>query len=439
MEILNQNQNQPEDPNKNFLHSTTARIVMVGVLTLVLLIPLQYVKNLIFDRSQLQRHTEETVSAQWGGNVYVYGPVLKIPYKNTKKNGAPAYAYFFPEKLDITANVVSESKRRNTYKSAVFNAGIKFSGNYTTPNFSKSGISPENIDWERATIQLNTGNLKGIKGAVAINFNGKRYNFEPASRENSNDSMVALETKTINLRDAFAGGVVNFSMDVSYNGTKRLAIVPIGKLTETQMISNWHKPLFGGNFMPEKESDTATGATACWKISHLNRPFAQQHFGSLPDLKAYSFNVDFIIPVNEYEQNERAAKYGFLVIGLTFLIFFLIQSMSRISIHIFQYIMIGLALIMFYTLLISITEHSSFRFAYIIAGLSVVAMITLYSISILKDRRFPMFIAAALTGLYTFIYVIIQLEEYALLAGSIGLFLILGAVMYFSRRIDWNK
>jgi inner membrane protein len=143
--------------------------------------------------------------------------------------------------------------------------------------------------------------------------------------------------------------------------------------------------------------------------------------------------------VDEYQQNERVSKYGFLVIGLTFLIFFLIQSVSKINIHIFQYSMIGLALIMFYTLLISITEHSTFSFAYSIAGASVVAMITLYSISILKNRKFPMFIGTALTVLYSFIYVIIQMEDYALLVGSIGLFLILGAVMYFSRRIDWSK
>jgi inner membrane protein len=143
--------------------------------------------------------------------------------------------------------------------------------------------------------------------------------------------------------------------------------------------------------------------------------------------------------VDEYQQNERASKYGFLVIGLTFLIFFLIQSISKINIHIFQYSMIGIALIMFYTLLISITEHSSFSFAYLVAGASVIIMISLYSISILKDRKFPTFIGISLSVLYTFIYVIIQLEDYALLVGSIGLFLILAAVMYFSRKIEWNK
>jgi len=151
----------------------------------------------------------------------------------------------------------------------------------------------------------------------------------------------------------------------------------------------------------------------------------------------HSFGAKLIDTVDEYQQNERAVKYGFLVIGLTFLIFFLIQSVNKINIHIFQYTMLGLALIMFYTLLIAITEHSSFSLAYLIASIAVIGMIVLYSISFLKVKKFPLFIGMALSGLYALIYVIIQLENYALLVGSIGLFVILGLVMYFSRKIDW--
>jgi len=209
-------------------------------------------------------------------------------------------------------------------------------------------------------------------------------------------------------------------------------------MTHAKMTSNWPSPSFDGSFLPESSTITKHGFSANWKVSHLNRNFGQRHFGKIPELQANTFDVKFLIPVNQYQQNERAAKYGFLVIGLTFLVFFLIQSVSKISIHIFQYSMIGLALIMFYTLLISITEHSSFSIAYIIAGISVVAMIALYSISILKNMKFPAFIAISLSALYSFIYVIIQLENYALLVGSIGLFAILGAVMYFSRKIEWK-
>ena len=204
------------------------------------------------------------------------------------------------------------------------------------------------------------------------------------------------------------------------------------------MNSDWNSPSFNGFVAPNDRAVTSKGFTAHWKVLHFNRPFAQQYFESFPNLASYGLATDFITTVNQYQQNERASKYGFLVIGLTFLIFFLIQSISKINIHIFQYTMIGVALIMFYTLLISITEHSSFTFAYSIAGSAVVVLITIYSFSILKNKKFPLFIGVALTLLYTFIYVIIQLEDYALLVGSIGLFFILAAVMYFSRKIDWN-
>ncbi|WP_294819004.1 cell envelope integrity protein CreD [uncultured Flavobacterium sp.] len=437
MEILNQkpHENPHREPNANFIHSTTAKIIMVGVLTLVLLIPLQYVKSLIDERAQNQRKTEQTISRQWGDNVHIYGPVLKVPYHS---GAAVEYAYIFPDRLVADADVQSQSRRQSMYEAAIFNAKVKFSGNFSDTGLGKTGILPENLEWGRATVLMNTNGLKSIRDAIAINFNGSKYTLEPVASENPNDSLISLETKPIDLTAARNGGMP-FQLDVSYSGSKRLGIAPIGKTTEAKMTSNWHSPRFGGYIQPEKEAATDKGFIANWKISQLNRPFAQQHIGSLPNLASYSFYVDFLIPVDEYQQNMRASKYGFLVIGLTFLIFFLIQSISKISIHIFQYTMIGLALVMFYTLLISITEHSSFRIAYLIAGVSVVAMITLYSISILKNRKFPMFIAAALSGLYAFIYVIIQLEHYALLAGSIGLFLILGAVMYFSRKIDWGK
>ncbi|WP_081663293.1 cell envelope integrity protein CreD [Flavobacterium subsaxonicum] len=461
---INQNQNpeqeQPEfqypapPPPPGFMQSSTAKIIMVGLLTLVLLIPLQYVKSLILERAERQENVVNEINQKWGESVYLYGPVIKVPYitytenklideKTNKvtyqRSTVTDYAYFFPNDLTITANVPTEHKKRNNYESVVYTAAMDFKGNYTTPDFSSRNIPAENIKWESASIVVKTNNIRSIKGAVGITLGGKQYTFEPAENPDDKDTVAALETRAINLRDAFAGGAVNFDFKIQYKGSEALRIVPIGKNTQAKMTSNWASPSFEGNFIPDDKTVSTTGFDAQWKISHLNRPFAQQHFGALPNLSDYSFDVKFLIPVNQYQQNERASKYGFLIIGLTFLIFFLIQSVSKISIHIFQYTMIGLALIMFYTLLISITEHSSFRLAYIIAGLSVVAMIGLYSISILKNFKFPAFIATALSGLYAFIYVIIQLENYALLVGSIGLFLILGAVMYFSRKIDWGN
>lgn len=456
----NQEQQSPQfqypAPERNSIwQSTTARVIMVGLLTLVLLLPLQYVKSLIWERQELQKNVSNELAEQWGGDVYFYGPILKVPYKviteteitdratkqvTIKRTAETDYAYFFPDELKAKANVTTDKRKRGNYESTVFSSTMNFNGYYPTPDFKGRNIAPENIMWDKATVLIRTGGLKSIKGAVAIKLNGTAHAFEPVAKEDGNNafSSSSLETLPINLTDT-VGKRILFNLDINYDGTRQISIVPIGKLTEATMTSNWPHPDFKGGFITEKKNITDEGFSASWKISQLNRAFCQQYFTSLPDLEQYAFTTHFIIPNDQYQQNERAAKYGFLVIGLTFLIFFLIQIISKISIHLFQYGMIGVALIMFYTLLISITEHSSFAFAYLISGIAVVVMISLYSISILKKIKFPAFIAASLTALYTFIYVIIQLENYALLAGSIGLFVILGAVMYASRKIDWGN
>ena len=452
------NQNYESSPihqpgeGPGFFQSSTAKILMVGLLTLVLLLPLQYVKNLIFERAERQKEVVKEINSKWGGQIYFCGPILKVPYTvysetklvdektkkvTTQRSYYEEYAYFLPNDLTANVNVTTQQKNRSNYESVVYTSKMGFKGNYITPSFG-SKATAENIHWNKASIVIKTNNIKSITGSVTVNIGGKKYSFEPVASDKENDTLSSLETQPINMLGSFGSGSAGFNLDINYKGSEKISIVPVGKMTHAKMTSNWASPSFDGNFLPENSTITKDGFTANWKVSHLNRTFGQKHFGSLPDLQTSTFDVKFLIPVNQYQQNERAAKYGFLVIGLTFLVFFLIQSVSKITIHIFQYSMIGLALIMFYTLLISITEHSSFRLAYIVAGISVVIMIALYSVSILRTIKFPAFIAISLSALYSFIYVIIQLENYALLVGSIGLFAILGAVMYFSRKIEWK-
>ncbi len=437
-----------------FFQSNTARMIMVGLLTLALLIPLVFVQNLIEERSLRQKEVIEETSGKWGESVYFYGPIIKVPYKTytetvlvnektkvatTQKSFVTDYAYFFPETLKNTSDVTTKLLKRNNYELVVYTSKMKFEGKYIAPDFSTKNIPDTDIDWDKATILIKTTNLKSIRDEVKINLAGKNYTFEPVYRT-ENDTVEALETGYLDAAVFAHKADAKFNFNIVYNGSQQIRIVPIGKTTDVRMTSNWPSPGFTGNFLPGDATKKITdkGFEADWRILHINRAFSQQAFEVLPNLQQYAFGVNFIIPVNEYQQNDRAAKYGFLMIGLTFLIFFLIQVISKVRIHIFQYTMIGLALVMFYTLLISITEHSSFLKAYLIAAISVVAMISLYSVSILKSRKFPVFIAVSLSALYAFIFVIIQLEDYALLFGSIGLFVILGAVMYFSRKIDWN-
>jgi inner membrane protein len=440
-----------ENTPKSFFQTTTAKLIMVGLLTFALLIPLILIQDLITERSQRQKEVIGETTEKWGKEVYFFGPILKIPYtsyqdvekinpqtniKSVTKEAITEFAYFFPEDLkNNTTTTMQPALQRSIYKSNVFTTKMVFTGNFLNPDFSSQNISEANIQWDKATILIKTTNLKSIKEEVKIEINNTKFTFEPMQDSETNDSIEGLETAAIKLK---LETKTNFKLRISYNGSNKISIVPIGKSTNSKMTSNWNSPNFNGNFIPNNKQINKNGFSANWNILHFNRPFAQQHFGYLPNLSKYAFAVSFINPVNEYQQNERASKYGFLVIALTFLVFFLIQTLSKINIHLFQYTMIGVALLLFYTLLISITEHSSFTFAYAIAAISVILLISLYSISILKNMKFPIFIGLSLSVLYAFIFVIIQLEDYALLVGSIGLFSILATVMYFSRKIDWK-
>ncbi|MFM2213525.1 MAG: inner membrane protein CreD [Bacteroidota bacterium] len=450
---MEHSENQHNEPH-SFFQSNTAKMVMVGFLTLVLLIPLFFVQDLIKERTQRKTEMVDEVTELWGKDILFYGPILRVPYTtyetynvtNPKTNATTIqrkttteYAYFFPNALRNTSNVKkNESLKRGIFNHVVFTADLTFKGDFSNLNLAKLGLTEEQMQWDKAAIVVKTTNLKSIKSELKIQLNANKFNFEPQNSEKSEYSVLA--TNAFNYKEINATGKLSFDFSIIYNGSRSLKFIPIGKTTTVSVTSDWESPSFEGSFAATDTTKTVNqqGFHADWKVLDINRTFAQQYTKELPDLDDYLFGVKLIQTVDEYQQNERASKYGFLVIGLTFLIFFLIQSISKINIHIFQYSMIGLALIMFYTLLISITEHSSFSLAYALAGSSVVVLITLYSVSILKNKKFPLFIGTALTVLYTFIYVIIQMEDYALLVGSIGLFAILAGVMYCSRKIDWH-
>ncbi|WP_026775293.1 cell envelope integrity protein CreD [Polaribacter sp. Hel_I_88] len=445
--------------------SITARMLMVGVLIIILMIPLSYIEMLITERSMRQQDVVREINQKWADEVLIYGPILKVPYKvfTTKSTyeektktwlkeeiESIKYAFFFPEKLDIISTINPEEKTRGIYKTAVYQSEIEINGLFTKPDFSEKEIKDEHILWDKIKLIVQTTNLKGANSLFEININKNVYPFSSShfndnynSKNYSNQNAVSLnelESKTLELTDIPKEKKVSFAMNINMKGSKQIQFIPIGKETNVNVKSDWKTANFIGEYLPyNSDKITEEGFNAKWKILDINRPYSQQFFKGIPNLKQFAFGVNFMIPVDEYQKSERSAKYGFLVIGLTFLIFFLIQTMSKIHIHPFQYLMIGVALTMFYTLLISISEHSSYLKAYLIAGFAVISLITLYSKSILKNVKFPIFIGISLTALYTFIFVIIQLENYALLVGSIGLFLILAGVMYASRKIDWEN
>ena len=230
-----------------------------------------------------------------------------------------------------------------------------------------------------------------------------------------------------------------FNCKLKLNGSSNINFIPIGKTTKVHVTGNWKSPGFIGNFSPEHHI-TENGFEADWSILSFNRSIPEMWIdypgNSFDDS---SFGVSLIDPVNHYQQNMRSAKYAIMFIALTFVVFFFVEILTRKRIHPIQYLLVGFALILFYSLLLSISEQINFGTAYLIASIATIGLITAYTHSIFKNKIQTGALTGMLCLLYIFLYVVLQLEDVALLIGSIGLFVILGTIMFFSRKISWYK
>ena len=427
-------------------------MLVVGFILLILLIPLSYVKDLIREREIRQSEVIQEINQKWGNEVILYGPILKIPYKTYREEKTfddktktivktyeeiMNHGYFLPKRLIIDSGVKSKQLERGIYESVVYTADVNMEGDFSQLDFSSKDVPKEDIIWDKATALFKTSNLKGIRNELMIQLNNTEYTLKPNFDEQYISTLESGYIKNLNDPQSLS----TFKLNLKINGSEGLRFIPIGAETTAHMTSDWHSPSFNGNYLPNDETKKIShnGFKADWKVLETNRQFGQQFFNNLPNLNKYAFGTNLIIPINDYQKTERTSKYGLMIIGLTLLVFLLIQIISKIPIHPFQYFMIGLALVMFYTLLISISEHQNFLVAYVIAGISVVGLITTYSKTILKNKKFPLLIFGSLSALYAFIFVIIQLENYALLVGSIGLFIILAIIMFTSKKINWGQ
>jgi inner membrane protein len=231
--------------------------------------------------------------------------------------------------------------------------------------------------------------------------------------------------------------VGNTSIKIKLKGSNRLSFNPTGKTTTLQLKGPWGNPSFDGEFLPENRTVTEDGFIANWKILHFNRPFAQQWTENGVKLSGSEFGLKLIIPVDQYQKSIRTSKYGQLIIILTFVALFLVEITKKIRIHPFQYILIGAALIIYYTLLISFSEQVGYNFAYWIATAATVGLISFYSFSFLQSRQLVVLFTTLLIIFYSFIFIIVLQQDFSLLLGSIGLFLIVAALMYFARKVKW--
>lgn len=416
-------------------NSITIKFIIVGLMILALLIPAGMIKNLIHERNLLRNSVISEVSYKWGNPQTIAGPLITIPYKLYYKKDKEIveetrYAHFLPEDLIIKGNLNPEIRYRGIYKVVVYNANLNFSGTFNKPDFSNWKIPESDIMWENATLAIRIPDMRGIKEGIKVKWNKDEYDVNPGI---NNYNYTGVSTN-IDFNDSES---FEFQFNLNINGSESLNFIPVGKETNIEINSDWADPSFDGSFLPYHREVTENGFNAKWKILHLNRPYPQKWMGNTYSIDDSMFGVKLLLPVDHYQKSLRSVKYAIMFISLTFLIFFFTEILNKKRIHPIQYLLVGLGLSIFYTLLVSLSEQISFNLAYLIASFSIITLITAYSYSMLKNKKLTAIVALVLIVLYVFLFTILQLQDYSLLLGSIGLFIALAIVMYLSRKVDW--
>lgn len=413
----------------------------IGFLILLMLIPKFMVQGLVNERASLQKQATKEISKKWADAQTIVGPVLVVPYKKYKRRSdtetLTTYhtAYILPEKLKIDGQVIPEEKKRSIYQVSLYRSDLNLSGKFSNDAFDKLGIDTNNIQWDKCKLIVGISDAKGLEQEVALDWNGTKHIMEP-----SIDRKPVFGSEMISSIDYKAATSESFNIKLKVKGSTHLHFVPVGKTTTVELASKWEDPSFDGYYLPDT-STTDNGFSAKWNILQVSRSFPQYWDASnnTASLKLYdnSFGVKLIQPADHYIKTQRSVKYAILIIGLTFVVFFFVEVMQKVRIHPLQYILVGIALIVFYTLLLSISEYTGFNTAYLIAAVATVTLIGSYVWSVVKKGKVAAGFTVSLAALYTYLFMLIQLEEYALISGSIGLFVILALIMFYSRKIDW--
>ena len=411
--------------------------LLIGGLILLLLIPSYFVQEIIREREARQKEAFTEISGKWAGRQDITGPVLVLPYTETvtsDKGQVVSFkklAYVLPDNLRIESIVKPEERHRGIYQVMLYSAQVKMTGKFSSIPLQQLKIDPSAVSWSEAYVCMSLADSKGLKEEIQVAWN---------------DSVVTLNPSAINngvMKEGFIAPVIvspdkaiQFSSSISFNGSEQLLFTPVGKETTVKLNSTWSDPSFTGGQLPDHRiSDT--GFVATWKSLAHTRNFPQAWKDNSYNLQSASFGTDLFIPVNSYQKTMSSVKYAILCILLTFAAFFIIETVNKKSVHPFQYALIGLALILFYTLLLSFSEYTGFNTAYIIASAATVGLIAWFVKGILQSSKLTTILGVVLMLMYSYIFTILQLQDYSLLLGSIGLFLTLAVIMHFSKKIQW--
>lgn len=413
----------------SFGKSITIKAIVIVGLMIVLLLPVALVGELVDNRQRSSQDISTEITSQWGEQLELGTPCILNGVLNEIGQYEPTSA-LFADSLSLNSDINVQELHRGIYKTQVYSTTITADFNFlddVLKSWMKS--NPEQWNFIYVFIPINNNT---IQGDVSVTLNGKNleissyyYNYRPSLSSNILGNGIRAKIYSddiLNVDD------LNFKVAFGVTGSQQLSFSSIARNASIKVSSAWNSPSFYGNPLPVIREVTNSGFTAQWSVVNIS---------GVSNTSAKIFGVKLVSPVNHYLQVERSIKYAYMFIALTFLAFFLVEITCKTRIHPIQYFLVSAALILFYTLLLSLSEHINFSASYFVSMAATVSLITCYTHTILRKWSLTWAMCAWFVILYLFLFVMLQMEDYALLVGSLGLFTALGATMYILRNVKW--
>jgi len=421
------------------------RVIMLGILILLMLIPLTMIGDLVNERSYRRYEVENQIASQWGASQIIGGPVLMIPYVTrssyTRTDGSigstvtERAAFFLPENLMITADLDSDKRRRSLHDVLVYTSQIELKGTFAPANFADWNIPASDIKWSEAVAAFGVSDINGIVNLDMTLANGA---LKPAPGPvGAKLFHNGLQARVVGLE---AGKPHDFAIKLALNGSGSLQFLPMGNATTIGVRSDWPDPGFVGASLPQTRTITKSGFDAHWEATYISRPYpGQWRAGDLTtDLLISAVGVELARPGDVYQQSDRIVKYGLMVIGLTFATIFVVGLLTDVRAHMVQYLLVGGSIGIFYLLVLSLSEQIRFDLAYGIASAVDIAVVSLY-VGRTVRRLIGLVTAIVLVLVHGWMFVLLQMEDAVLLCGTVGLLLALVTVRYVARNADWYR
>lgn len=421
--------------------SNEAKILIKSAITvfliLLMLIPMAFIESLISERKERQEDVVQEVRSKWAANQTLTTPYLVIPYSFKKDSLHNKKFLIFPsQNVHVNSHIVPEEKKRSIFSVLLYNSVIDMKGDFAIN--IPSNLQNENMDYANAVVCFGVSDLKGVGNGTTISLLENPLTIGSDLPTNLvNKSGIAGH---VNITPELLGKSLPFTTHLQLKGSDGLAFAPMSLKSSVQVSSLWDSPSFNGAQLPATEKfKDGKGFKAVWAGNELTHPFGQVIDNETIHTDQFTSGVNIIQPVDSYVKTMRSVKYAILVIGLTFTLFLVIELLQKNGLHPIQYLLVGLALSLFYTLLLSFSEFSNFIVAYSIAAIATIGLISWYVNTQIKEKKTTTILTAVLVLLYGFIYILISLEDVALLVGSIGLFIILASIMYATKNVRWKN